>query len=166
MGAHGWDRAEALAALGMTVPDEVTMIHFEPHRNIYMYQENYDDNTILDDPADHPLAAELWSHRKKIIAWARVHIANTASSQDSDNEEILDYTWDEATDTIFHQKHPDSDKLVAQRNVGVCKTKMIRVLIDIIDVLMAQGIVDPSQVPQDTKDRVAYMRNVIDTAEV
>lgn len=153
---HVWNHAEFLHLTGIAIPDDVTHFSLEPSNGIigvkYQFQAAH---ATWDNTDDMPqFLKDIWA-QKEIL---RNHV-KAAVLEARHAWSFFDYIPE--TNQIVETPHPEKETRMAAQELS--RTKIgCRVIMDLVDVLMAKGIITDADLPDYYKDTEGSLKNIID----
>ncbi len=157
--AHLWSKAEFFQLTGILIPEYIELLAIEPDRDIFAVK--YEDELvaeIFEQMQDAPqFMQDIWTNRQEI----RMHFkAALQENRDEDNY----YHYDVQLDQIIQTPDPMAPHNNAARELS--RTKIgCRVIIDLVDLLIAKGIITQAELPEYYDTSVGNIKSIVDTID-
>jgi len=154
---HGWNRAEFLHLVGITIPEDLEFFSMEPYRNIFALKMIDDEGaaTHWEDPKDIPqFMKDIWANRDTLRNHVKAAILEQRSPYSS-------FDFIPETGQIVETVSPDKETRMASSELS--RTKIgCRVIIDLVDLLISKGIITLADLPDYYSTGEANLKSIVD----
>jgi hypothetical protein len=151
----GWSKAELEVLTGIIIPPDVEALSIEPGRNIFAIRLVGEEGQIFKSANDHPVLKALWDNNYIL----RRH--TQAKFLEANTQGYYKYNYDPQEDEIVQTEDPLKDHKEA--TVELSSTKIgCRVIIDLVDLLLAKGILHQSDLPDYFITNKANVKSIVD----
>jgi len=152
---HLWSHAEFLHLVGVSIPEDVEHFAMEPDRNLFGLKLLDGTQATWDQPQDIPkFMKDIWAERTVLRNHTKAAILESRSPYSS-----FDYIPE--TNQIVETPDPDKDTRMASHELS--RTKIgCRVIIDLVDVLLAKGIITMGDLPDYYSTGEANLKSIVD----
>jgi hypothetical protein len=151
-----WSHAEFLVDTGIDVPEDIEMWSYESDNPRLVVKKFGEDAVYYDNMAAAPQwFRDLFAIRDKV----RMH-AEAKYRTGLHYHRGVEYVYDEQADAIVEQDRPDKAHALASQKLSQTKIGC-RVIIDLIEVLVAKGIIQPSDLPGYYADQRDTLNQIV-----
>lgn len=156
---QGWTKQEFRDLTGLDVPDNVTQMSLEPDRGIYAIAYDFETPTIYKNPDDEPVIKALIDAKAEL----RMHGRAKLEQNQSNGLEIVYY--DAKKKKLIREDHPEKNNKIGRDFLYTNNSRFVRYHIELIDLLIAKGVIAEADLSEDHKidtDRVRPYIEMID----
>lgn len=150
-----WPKAVFHQMTGILIPDNVDSLALEPTRNIFAikYEEEIEAE-VFENAQDMPqFMQDLWINRNKIRMYLKADIQEA-------RDDGYFYHYDEAQDKIIKTADPNREHVLASRELNSTRIGC-RIITDLVDALIAKGIITEADLPDYFDNYVGKLKNII-----
>ena len=155
-----WTKDEFLNIFGIDVPDNITSLNIEPHRNIFGWVIDYTQNEVFKFASDDPLIDSIYSIKNTI----RKH-AQAQWLTDNGADPYVTIVYNEGTDTFDQVQDPDKTHLDAIDSMLRRQLKIIKHFVELLTILQSKGILTASDLSADLKSDLQALDNLKDQVD-
>jgi hypothetical protein len=150
-------KADMLPLFGVDIPENCTMITFEPHVGIYVV--GYDDGLtteMYEDPSGHPILQAIADNKHRIRKQATAQYLKTLAPAN------VNIVYNEQTDSFDAVDYPDREHLDARTNMERKSLRVAKHFLELCEVLQSKGIVTPADFSQEFKSDITKIKAIRD----
>ena len=155
-----WTKEEFLTTFGIDVPNDLTSLNIEPHRNIYGKVTDYTNAEVFKTVTEDPLIESIFNAKQLI----RKH-ANAQWLTDNGAPNYVKIVYNEGNDTFDQVPDPDKNHLDAMDNMMRRQLKIIKHFVELLTILQSKGILTAADLSQDFKDDLQALDNFKDNID-
>lgn len=155
-----WTIVDFEAEFGVTAPDKLVSLNYEPDRSLYVMSvkgDNVGDEYIphvFQSPSEHPVLNWIETNLDTIRQSAEYHVLKQDSEYPGD-----DYTWNPTSEQWVKIEDPNKDTVIAERWLAGHAKEIAVALSYLWDAAEAKNVFDGVTVPQAVTDTIATIRN-------
>jgi len=151
----GWSKAELEVLTGIIIPPEIEALSIEPSRNSFAVRLVGEEGVVFKSADDHPVLKALWDNNYILRRHTQAKFLEASSN------EYFKYNYDPQENEIVQTEDPLKDHKEATKQLSSTKIGC-RVIIDLVDLLLAKGILQQSDLPDYFINDKASVKSIVD----